>query len=134
MLSFPGVARPSIPAFAGMTTVFLLSACSASAPDPVAAAPDADRIDCALAGAADFAKDCSVERNAGSDGVELILRHRDGGFRRLLITDDGRGVIAADGAQAAAVAIIPGNAIEVTLGGDRYRLPATIKGAPAPAR
>ena len=117
----------------GMTA--LLAACSSDkAPDPVAAAPDDDRIECALAGATDFGRDCSVERVAGASGTELIVHHRDGGFRRLRITDDGTGVAAADGAEQAEVAMIAGNRIEVTLGRDRYRLPATVKGADAPAR
>ena len=108
--------------------LFLAACSSHDAPDPVAAAPDEDRIECALGGATDFGRDCSVERGGAYAG-ELIVRHRDGGFRRLLITADGRGVVAADGAEPARVAVIAGDRIEVTLGGDRYRLPATIKGA-----
>ncbi|MEG3173126.1 hypothetical protein U1708_12970 [Sphingomonas sp. ZB1N12] len=71
------------------------------------------RIACAHGDAA-FASMCTVEQAQGSDGLVSTVRHPDGAFRRLLVTQDCRGVIAADGA-------------EVALGGGRYRLPATIK-------
>ncbi|RYD62319.1 MAG: hypothetical protein EOP58_13360 [Sphingomonadales bacterium] len=56
-------------------------------------------------------------------------RDPDGGFHRLRVTRDGRGVIAADGASAASVTIIDKDAIEVAIDDARYRLPATVKGA-----
>jgi hypothetical protein len=68
-----------------------------------------------------------MERMSGPDGTILTMRHPSGGFRRLLVTRDGRGVVAADGADPAAVAVIADNRIEVTVAGDRYRLPATVK-------
>jgi hypothetical protein len=86
------------------------------------------RIECATAGAASFARACTVERLKGPEGTMLIVHHADGGFRRLLVATDGRGVVAADGAEEAAVSVIAGDRIEVALGGDRYRLPATVKG------
>lgn len=92
-------------------------------------AADDGRIDCALAGEQAFDRVCTIERVQGPEGTTLTIRHPDGGFRRLLVTTDGRGVIAADGADQALVSILAGNRIEVALGGDRYRLPATVKGA-----
>ena len=86
------------------------------------------RIACARGDAA-FASTCTVEQAQGSDGLILTVRHSDGAFRRLLVTQDGRGVVAADGAEVARVAITGADGIEVALGGDRYRLPATVKGA-----
>jgi hypothetical protein len=102
-----------------------LAACGG--PDATAPAPaaDAPRIACALGDGADFGPDCTVERAETPEGPLLTLRHPDGGFRRLLVVDDGRGVIAADGAAAASVAMLGDNEIEVALDGDRYRLPAT---------
>lgn len=83
-------------------------------------------IDCALAGAAAFARDCTVEQSGVGNAVVLTVRHPDGGFRRLRVTQDGHGVAAADGAQPASVSIAGDRQIEVSVAGDRYRLPATV--------
>ena len=88
-----------------------------------------DRILCALGDSTDFKRVCSVDREATDKGLVLTVRHPDGGFHRLLVTNDGRGVVAADGAEQATVTIVGASDIQVKLGGDRYRLPATIKGA-----
>jgi hypothetical protein len=92
-------------------------------------AADDGRIDCATGGGQAFDRVCTVERVQGPEGTALTIRHPDGGFRRLLVTTDGRGVIAADGADQARVSIVADNRIEVSLAGDRYRLPATIRGS-----
>lgn len=84
---------------------------------------------CALAGAKDFSAECTVERSASPDGTILTLHHADGGFRRLLVMKDGQGVVAADGAEPAEVRMSEKSEIEVSLGGDRYRLPAKAKPA-----
>ncbi len=87
------------------------------------------RIPCALSGGDDFTTRCTIDRTQTQDGLILTVRHPDGGFHRLRVTRDGRGVIAADGAQAATVTIIDKDAIEVAIDGARYRLPATVKGS-----
>jgi hypothetical protein len=92
-------------------------------------AVDDGRVQCAPAGAEAFARVCEIERAETDRGVVLTVRHPDGGFRRLLVTTDGRGVIAADGAQPAEVTLVGTDEIEVALGDDHYRLPATIKAA-----
>lgn len=89
-------------------------------------AEDDGRILCAR-GQAPMQRTCTVEQVQGENGLVLTLRHPDGGFRRLAVTSDGRGVVAADGAEAAKVAVIGPGDIEVTVAGDRYRLPATVK-------
>lgn len=86
------------------------------------------RIDCAPDDATDFTRACTLDRVAGDDGLTLVVHNPDGGFHRLLVTTDGRGVVAADGAEKAAVKIIGPGRIEVAVGGDRYHLPATVKG------
>lgn len=91
------------------------------------AAADNGMISCAVSGASVFAARCQVETAQTKDGLILTLRHPDGGFRRLLVVKDGRGVIAADGADPAIVKPIAENLIEVALAGDTYRLPATVK-------
>lgn len=88
--------------------------------------PADDLIDCAQRGTA-FTRTCTVDRQTGDDGLVLTVRHLDGAFHRLLVTKDGRGVVAADGAEQAIVSVIGDGRIEIALGGDRYRLPATIK-------
>lgn len=92
-----------------------------------AQAEDDGRIVCAPAGNAAFARQCTVERSTSDGGLNLTVRRPDGGFHRLLVTRDGRGVVAADGAEKAKVTIIGANEIEVEIGGDRFRLPATVK-------
>ncbi|MGN6818888.1 MAG: hypothetical protein ACTHJR_09465 [Sphingomonas sp.] len=126
----------------------ILAACSAGSQAPAGsgnsefdnalaqASSDADddgRIVCAPAGNAAFARQCSLDRTQSAEGLVLTIHKPDGGFRRLLVVKDGRGVVAADGAEAAKVAIVENDQIEVAIGGDRFRLPATIKGKAAKA-
>ncbi|GAA0338145.1 hypothetical protein GCM10009087_55780 [Sphingomonas oligophenolica] len=130
-------ARRSIGAGAA-SLLFLLAGCSEAKTDHAtlakveaeqrAAVESGDSIICARQGSSDFARVCTVERAQGADGLILTVRHPDGAFHRLLVTKDGRGVIAADGAEKAVVTILDKDSIEVALGGDRYRLPATVRG------
>ena len=83
-------------------------------------------IDCALAGAQSFSRACTVEQSGGEGAVILTLRHPDGGFRRLQVTQDGRGVATADGAIPAQISVEGLRDIGITVGNDRYRLPATV--------
>ena len=92
------------------------------------AASDDGRILCAH-GDAGLARTCTLEQMQTGSGLVLTVRHADDGrFHRLLVTRDGRGVVAADGAERAVVAIA-GDGIVVAIGGDRYRLPATVRRA-----
>src|SRR5690606_28997244 len=112
----------------------LLAACKV-AEDPQAAAQEAREeaggsvVACAH-GEAEYAQDCWYERSDEDGQRLLVIHHQDGSFRRFEIVDDGRGLVAADGADAAQVAV-EGEMIEVTLADYRYLLPATIKGADA---
>lgn len=89
-------------------------------------AAQSGRIFCALAGADGFRMDCTLDRMVTEDGSLLVLGRADVGYRRLRIANDGRGVVAADGAEQATVSIIDNGLIEVRIADDRYRLPATI--------
>ena len=91
------------------------------------AAEGAGKIECATGGAAAFAPVCTVERTSSAEGLILTIRSPSGSFRRLLVTNDGRGVVAADGADPANVSVSGDNRIEVAIADDRYRLPATVK-------
>jgi hypothetical protein len=109
---------------AALGALAALTACGGTGNEaPVAAA--ADRIEC-RAGHAPFARACTVEQTDTPQGRVLVLRKPDGGFRRLLVTRDGRGVIAADGAEPARVTVIGAGRIEVAIGADAFRLPATV--------
>lgn len=101
--------------------------CLTAACEGPPAAPGAEeRIECAVDGAAAFERICSVERTAGPD-LLLTLRSPSGSFRRLAVTRDGRGVTAADGAEPATVTVVGQALIEVSIGSDRYRLPARVR-------
>ena len=78
---------------------------------------------CAVDGESDLTPVCDREL---VDGL-LTLRHPSGGFRRLQVVTDGRGVISADGAEPAKVATVGATLIEVSVGDDRYRLPALVE-------
>lgn len=119
-----------------LASLLLLAACSdpnEATNEALAAseekAADDGRILCAPEGADSFERVCVLERVQAPEGTTLTIRHPDGGFRRLLVTTDGRGVVAADGADPAVVTVVENDQIEVAIAGDRYRLPATVKGA-----
>jgi hypothetical protein len=117
--------------------LLLLSACDAKLPDKppemegqpdlVGVATAEDKIDCAAPGDTEMAPVCTIDRVEIASGPVLTLRRPDGGFHRLLITRDGSGVVAADGAEQAVVKPLAANLIEVELSGARYRLPATVR-------
>lgn len=105
----------------------VLSGCGDSAaPTYGVSHDDGNRIECRFAGADQFERSCSFERE-GEGGAILVIRKPDGGFRRLRIVTDGRGVVAADGAEPAHVTVLDGNQIEVEIGGDHFRLPANVR-------
>ena len=101
-----------------------IAACSSGKEQPAVAAGD-EQIECAVGGAADLRKACVVERVESGGQATLVVRHPDGAFRRFDLTTDGTGLIVADGSQAA-VTRLDGDTLDVTVGGDRYRFPATI--------
>ena len=127
--------------FSALAVLALLSACGSVERDaPVeadslieaeaqarAALAESGMIYCAVDGALNFRPDCQIERTQSSDGVIITMRHADGGFRRLLVTTDGRGLVAADGAEPAVVTPVSDREIEVAIAFDRYRLPATVR-------
>lgn len=97
-------------------------------------------LECAIGDGSEFTRACEEERISGPDGVTMIVKHPDGGFRRFAVLTDGRGLAASDGAEAAKISILDGRQILVTVGEDRYKFPARMKGSvvklpapPAPA-
>jgi hypothetical protein len=78
---------------------------------------------CAVDGEKEFAPVCDREI---VDGF-LTIRHPSGGFRRFQIMTDGSGVVAADGSEPSSMKIVGTSLIEVSISGDRYRLPAAVQ-------
>ncbi|SNS35274.1 hypothetical protein [Sphingopyxis indica] len=112
--------------------LLLLSGCNASSDAESGQSGETElsgRIDCALEGAPDFARNCTLDEMNGADGTVLVVGRADSGYRRLAIATDGRGVVAADGSEPAKVTVIGDGMIEVAVGKDRYRLPANTGGA-----
>lgn len=113
---------------AAMLALAVLGACAQGEEKPQGRV-----IDCALAGAAKFTPDCFVTDTRSGERHLLTVRHKDGAFRRFEMVDDGRGLIAADGADAASAKWSAEGVLEVTVAGDRYRFPARMKAdAPQP--
>ena len=107
----------------------MLAGCGQNATTGQAAAgAQDDRIECRIANSPQFDRFCTIEYGESDAGRTLVVRKPDGGFRRLLVARDGRGVVAADGAEPAQVTIIADDRIEVAIGGDTFRLPATVRG------
>ena len=97
---------------------FLYAAACSEASD----APPGSAVECALAGSASFAADCTMERQQ-RDGLNLlVIRHPDGGLRRFELGVADEGIVTADGAEEAQIERQNG-LIEVRVGADRYRLP-----------
>lgn len=116
--------------------VLLLTACDnrpdnavlAEAEQRAAAQAGEDgKISCAIDGATDFTRDCLIERLSGENGVTMIIRHPDGGFRRFNVLTDGHGLEAADGFDKARISIVEEGKIQVSVGPDKYLLSAQIK-------
>ena len=87
----------------------------------------AEAIECSVDGQR-MASVCQVETVAGNAGKYLIVRHPDGGFRRLEETGDGNGLNLADGA-GELDRMLDGDILEVAVDGDRYRFPARLNAA-----
>ena len=104
-----------------------LAACSSGEPDPDRPAEGDERIACAVAGRADFANVCAVDRVQQDGRLNLVVRHPDGGFRRFEVMTDGSGLAAVDGADKAQ-STLEGSILTVSVGEDRYRFPVTPKG------
>jgi hypothetical protein len=109
-----------------LTVFAVLSACGG--PVQPQATEGADVIECALGEGSDFGPHCRAERVRVEGEEQLVLRHPDGGFRRLAVLPDGAGVSAADGADAV-VQQLDGGVLEVTIAADRYRIPAVSNAA-----
>ena len=126
--------------FAAVLSIFM-TACSDS---PVAegqgdtvasdsSAPAGDTIPCALNGATEMTAVCKHSVIGSGDAAQLLLEGPEGDFRRFTILTDGRGLEPADGAETAAIKLLDGGKIEVSVGDDIFVLPAKVKPSVAAA-
>ena len=101
-----------------------MAGCSSnpSVHDPARTVESANKIECALRGAKLFLTECEIERGPGA---VLTMRHHDGGFRKLKIDTDAT-IDTADGADGVRIQTTTDGRSEVTIGEDRYRLPAKL--------
>jgi hypothetical protein len=106
-----------------VAAVLALAACSGETSEATPeAVPEAERIACALGPGTGFSPSCTIERSRDADGTyRMIVRHPDGGFRRFEVGADN--VIAASDGADHAVVELDGETAEVSVGGDRYRIP-----------
>ena len=79
-------------------------------------------VSCALHGAADYKDRCTVEHSASGGKNFILLRHPDGGFRRLEELEAGKRYKTIDGADEAVVEA-NGSDLELTVGDDHYLFP-----------
>ena len=120
----------------------ILTACSdepkqaVGGTEPAAIVANAAQIvPCALQGATAYVSECAVERHSEDGKTVLVIRHPDGGFRRLEELDGGRSYASADGADKTEVAVDK-DRLAITVEQDHYLmpLPSSMKPpAPTPA-
>lgn len=109
-----------------LASLLLLAACGGKAGtegESVAAKADAATVVCRVDGEPEFAPHCTLHQAAGASGPVWTVTGPTGGFRRFLVSEDGRTLRAADGAEPAVVTPIGPDMIEVLVANDRYRLP-----------
>lgn len=95
-------------------------------------APGPVVIACKVGQVAAFADDCTLEPRGTDAGGRriLVIAHKAGGFRRLLVARDGT-LGQADGAEPVALVRQDKGVAEIAIGTDRYRLiPAQLRVAP----
>lgn len=109
--------------------LLLLVACRGEAQPQ--ATDGATRIGCAQGEGSAFGPDCLVERIAGEQGPEFVVRHPGGAFRRFRIAEDRSGMVVIDGADEAINTLVGDPPVlEVAVGPDRYRFPANLDAQP----
>ena len=116
-----------------LSLMVALAGCSSEPDEVPAVAEGGERISCAISGAQDFAEVCAVDRVQSDGGLTLIVRHPDGAFRRFAVVKDGRGIIAADGAEPVKTEL-QGDKLAVSISDNRYVFPATAKSAEGHAK
>lgn len=110
-----------------IAALLVASACSQGDAVQAQAEQGADPIECAIGAGSDFGPDCLVERTTEGDTQVLVVRHANGGFRRLEQLPAGAGIASLDGADPVTQSL-DGDVLEVSVGSDRYRFPTRAAG------
>jgi len=97
-----------------LSTPGVLAACSEVSPSP-----PGEAIGCGISAGAGSAADCTLERIAGTN--EIVIRHRDGGFRRLNFDLATGALASADGAESVVLEQGPG-VLQFAIRPGRYRI------------
>ena len=103
---------------------------SAGATAAASASAAPETVSCALKGATAYKDQCTVEHSQSEGKQFIVLRHPDGGFRRLEELEPGKRYKSVDGADEVAVDA-NGNDLELTVGDDHYLFPGP---QPAPGQ
>jgi hypothetical protein len=103
--------------FVPIPVLFALGACGVA---PDIASEGGKPVACALNGASDFASECRLVEMGEGGSTYFVMRHPDGGFRKLAPADTPAGLVEFDGSQQAA-STREGDRITLTIGEDRYR-------------
>ncbi|UYH55941.1 hypothetical protein N6L26_05130 [Qipengyuania sp. SS22] len=100
--------------------VLALTALGACDRSPTIDAEGGTPVACALRGASDFASECRLVKMGEGSARYFVMRHPDGGFRKLASADTPSGLVEFDGAQRAESQRL-GDEIVLVIGDDRYR-------------
>jgi len=106
----------------------VLASCSPEVDQPQAE-EGAPTIECALGEGSEFGADCMVEREEIDGQRVLTVRHPDGGFRRFVQLEDGRGLAELDGADEVTRSLEE-TTLVIAVGPDQYRFDANVRAAP----
>ena len=102
------------------TPLLALSVLAACEGAPDIASEGGTPVRCALQGASDFASECRLVEIGEGGETYFVMRHPDGGFRKLAPADTPAGLVEFDGSQEAE-SVREGSTVTLTIGTDRYR-------------
>ncbi len=104
--------------FLPISSALALAACAQ--PTPEIAEQGGQAIECAVDGAVEYANVCRLVEIAVPNDPYFIVRHPDGGFRKLALEENPSGFTAGDGAERAR-SWREGEYAVLEIGTDRYR-------------
>lgn len=96
----------------------VLGACGDASPD--IESEGGVTVSCALNGASDFASQCRLVEMGEGAAAYFVMRHPDGGFRKLALAETPAGFVELDGSQQAE-SWREGDEVLLQIGDDRYR-------------